>query len=88
MFLVFSRSYVFNNQPNDGVVTVTSQFDGLSSNFLFSGIAHSGGVLYPTGLGFAPPDALYPDSATSIPSTVIKLLNTSVANSVFRFLNP
>lgn len=35
-----------------------------------------------------PPSALDPDPQTGIPSTVIKLLNTSITSSTFVFLNP
>ena len=79
---------IFANQPNDAIVSETSQLDGLNSQFVFSGVDHSLGVEGFFGLGFAGPNVLSPDSKTGIPSTVIKILNTIVTSSAFFSLNP
>lgn len=80
---------LFNGQPNDAIVTEASQLDGLiSAGDVFSGKVHSPSIEWPGGLGFAGPSVLDEDSATGIPSTVIKLLNTPITSSTFVFLNP
>lgn len=83
---------VFGLQPNDAIVAEVSQLNNLSSSspsaFVFSGVVHSPGSEGFFGLGFGAPSVLDPDSATGIPSTVIKLLNTPITNSAFSLLNP
>lgn len=84
-----SWSLLFNSQPNDAIVTEVSQLNGLiSAGDVFSGMVHSPSIEWPGGLGFAGPSVLDKDSATGIPSTVIKLLNTPITSSTFVFLNP
>lgn len=70
-----------NNGNNDGIVSETSQLNGLNSVFIVQGVVHSPGVEGRLGLGFLPPSVLDSDSATGIPSKVILLLNTPVNNS-------
>jgi len=81
-------SVVFGDEPNDAIVPISSQLDGLSGGFTFSGVVHSTGSEWPLGLGFGPPSVLDRDAQTGIPSTVIQLLNTPIADGTFRWLNP
>lgn len=70
-----------NNGNNDGIVSETSQLNGLNSLFVIQSVVHSPGVEGRLGLGFLPPSVLDSDAATGIPSKVILLLNTPVNNS-------
>lgn len=82
---------IFDNQPNDAIVSESSELDGLGpdAGFVFTGVVHSGGTAgYLKGLGFSGPSVLDSDSQTAIPSTVILLLNTSVNSGPFHPLNP
>jgi len=74
--------------PNDGVVPLSSQFDGqgnsypsvlasLSPPIAIANAVHSVGT---ESFGFAPPAEL--DQASGIPADVIQLLNTPVYNSI------
>jgi hypothetical protein len=71
---------IFNNQPNDAIVPVSSQLNGLDpgSAFVFTGFVHSAGI---EKLGFSAPSVLDPGSTSpfnQIPFQVIALLNTPV----------
>jgi hypothetical protein len=81
---------VFGNQPNDGLVPETSELDGLppASGFIFPGVDHTDAIEGFLSLGFAGPGALDEDSNTGIPFSVIRLLNTSIANPAYVLLNP
>jgi probable HAF family extracellular repeat protein len=75
---------MFNNQPNDAVVSLNSQLNGLSPDpgAVFDGDLHSAGI---EELGFTGPTVL--DSGP-VPNHVIDLLNAFVSNSIFHLLNP
>lgn len=73
------------NNANDGLVSVTSQLNGLStSNLLFGGLAHGPGIVGSyTGLGFAGTSALDASPGNPIATQVISLLNTPVNQTPF-----
>jgi pimeloyl-ACP methyl ester carboxylesterase len=74
------------NNNNDAIVGQTSQLNGLSSNFVHSGLLHSAGT---EDLSFTGPTVLDPASAPNpVATDVIKLLNTPVTQSSFTSLNP
>jgi pimeloyl-ACP methyl ester carboxylesterase len=64
---------IFNNQPNDAIVPVSSQMDGLTALFNFQGLVHSGGT---EDLGFSGPSVMDNGQSNPVPAYVITLLNT------------
>lgn len=76
---------IFNNQPDDDIVSETSQLNNLppSPDSQFFGYGHSRGT---KKLGFAPP---FVTDAGPVPNQVIFLLNTPYTNTVYyNLLNP
>jgi hypothetical protein len=77
---------IFNNQPNDAIVPVTSQTDGMQSLVNFAGLVHSSGT---ENLGFSGPSVLDDDALNVIPTFVITLLNTPPnTTNYYTLLNP
>lgn len=79
------------NNNNDGVVSQSSQINGLTINngtngFLYNGLVHSPGL---KKLSFTGPSVLDPASAPNpAANQVITLLNTPYTQPAFQTLNP
>jgi hypothetical protein len=67
---------LFNNAPNDAIVSVDSQFNGmlLENGMEFFGDVHSHGI---EALGFSPPSAL---DSINVGNAVLQRLNESITN--------
>jgi hypothetical protein len=65
-------------EANDGIVPVSSQFGGVSSTLLKTGIIHSPGI---ERLNFLGPSGL--DAGSGVPDLVIDLLNEPITGSDF-----
>jgi len=75
-------------QPNDGMVSLSSQTNGGMGAANIGGVVHSSGLVGALGLGFTGPEELDPDSSASKPvfDRVKQLLNTPIEEEAFHRL--
>ncbi len=73
---------VFSGEENDGIVSRTSQWNGLTGGIRVDGVVHSPG---PLSLGFAGPSAL---ATRAVSTLVIDLLNTPKNSPFYVNINP
>jgi pimeloyl-ACP methyl ester carboxylesterase len=78
------------NNLNDGIVSVTSQFNNGTSSLLYSSLVHTKALTsFWKGLNFTSPSVLdHASSPNGIADEVITLLNTPISQAPFAPLNP